>query len=356
MTSKLDTTVSAPSPAELPGEFQRRGLRRRALPAIAALGVLVAILLLAPGLGEVRDRLADASPGWLVLAALFEGLSFASYVVMFGPIFCTGLSWRRSWQIGGSELAMGSLVPASGAGGLALGAWVLHRGGMDGARIARRSVAFFLIKSSVNFLAVAVLGAVLALGLVGPELSLWLTAFPATLATLALAAVVAIPRLGPGRAPGLDASRLRRGVSAARRALIDGTGESAQILRTGNRRVLLGSLGYWAFDNAVLWATFQAFGLSPPLTIILMGYLIGQLGGLLPIPGGIGGIDGGLIGALIVYGAPAAGAAAAVLGYRLILFWLPLIVGGIAFAALRRDMPRGRELAACASAVSAQSV
>ena len=98
------------------------------------------------------------SPGWLVLATLLEGLSFASYVVMFGPIFCTGLGWRRSWQIGGSELAMGSLVPASGAGGLALGAWVLHRGGMPGERIARRSVAFFLIKSGVNFLAVAVLG------------------------------------------------------------------------------------------------------------------------------------------------------------------------------------------------------
>ena len=37
-----------------------------------------------------------------------------------------------------------------------------------------------------------------------------------------------------------------------------------------------------------------------------MGYLIGQIGGLLPIPGGVGGIDGGLIGTLIVYGAPAA--------------------------------------------------
>ena len=58
-----------------------------------------------------------ADPGWLVLATLFEGLSFGSYIVMFGPIFCTGLGWRRSWQIGGSELAMGSLVPASGAGG-----------------------------------------------------------------------------------------------------------------------------------------------------------------------------------------------------------------------------------------------
>ncbi|MGH2993590.1 MAG: TIGR00374 family protein, partial [Solirubrobacterales bacterium] len=207
--SKPGIIVSAPPAAELPGEFQTPTLRRRALQAIAALGVLLAIVLLAPGLGEVRDQLASASPGWLALATLLEGLSFASYVVMFGPIFCTGLSWRRSWQIGGSELAMGSLVPASGAGGLALGAWVLHRGGMDGERIARRSVAFFLIKSGVNFVAVAVLGAVMALGLVGPELSLWLTAFPAAVATLALGAVVAIPRLGPGRAPGPEASRLR---------------------------------------------------------------------------------------------------------------------------------------------------
>jgi uncharacterized membrane protein YbhN (UPF0104 family) len=297
----------------------------------------------------------EASPGWLALAALFEGLSLASYVVMFGPIFCTGLSWRRCWQIGGSSLAMGSLVPASGAAGLALGAWVLHRGGMSGERIARRSVAFFLIKSGVNFLAVAVLGTVMALGLVGPELSLWLTAVPAAGAALALGAVVAIPRLGPGRDPGPEASRARRAISAARRAVIEGTTEALKILRGGNRRVLAGSLGYWAFDNAVLWATFQAVGLSPPLTVVLMGYLIGQLGGLLPIPGGIGGIDAGLIGTLIVYGAPAAGTAAAVLGYRLILFWLPLITGGIAFDSLRRDMPARGELAACAPAIAAQS-
>jgi uncharacterized membrane protein YbhN (UPF0104 family) len=355
ISAELDTKLPAPSLAELPREFQPRTLRRRTLQAIGALGVLVAIVLLAPGLGEVRDRLTGADPGWLVLATLLEGLSFASYVVMFGPIFCTGLGWRRSWQIGGSELAMGSLLPASGAGGLALGAWVLHRGGMDSRRIARRSVAFFLIKSGINFLAVAVLGAVMALGLFGPDLSLWLTAFPAAVASLALGVVVAVPRLGPGRPPGPYASRLRRGFSAARHAVIDGTGEALQILRSGNGRVLAGSVGYWAFDNAVLWATFHAFGLSPPLTVLLMGYLIGQLGGLLPIPGGIGGIDGGLIGTLIVYGAPAAGTAAAVFAYRLILFWLPLVLGAIAFSSLRRDMPGGGELASCASAIAAQS-
>jgi uncharacterized protein (TIRG00374 family) len=314
----------------------------------------VGVFVLAPGLGEVRDLLVKANPGWLAVGVALEGLSFLSYLVMFGPIFCTGLTWRRSWQIGGSELAMGSLVPASGAGGLALGAWVLHRGGMGGERIARRSVAFFLIKSGVNFVAVALLGFVLAIGLVGPDLSLWLTALPAALATLAIGAVAVLPRIGPGERAGSDASRVERWVSATRRAVIEGTGEAGKILHRRHPAVIGGAIGYWAFDNLVLWASFHAFGASPPLMVILMGYLIGQLGGALPLPGGIGGIDLGLIGTLIVYGAPAAATAAAVLAYRIILFWLPLVVGGIAFGLLRRDMPSGEEFAACAPALARQ--
>jgi uncharacterized membrane protein YbhN (UPF0104 family) len=251
---------------------------------------------------------------------------------------------------------MGSLVPASGAGGLALGAWVLHRGGMGGERIARRSVAFFLIKSGVNFVAVAVLGAVMALG-VGPHQSLWLTAFPAAMSTLAILVVASLPRFGSGPRPypGSTASRAKRWFSAARRAVVGGASEATGILRTGDRRVLSGSFGYWFFDNAVLWATFHAFGISPPITVILMGYLIGQLGGLLPVPGGIGGIDLGLIGVLVAYGTNAAGTAAAVFAYHVILFWMPLIVGSLAFAMLRRNMPSGGEFASCAPAIAAQS-
>jgi uncharacterized membrane protein YbhN (UPF0104 family) len=251
---------------------------------------------------------------------------------------------------------MGSIVPASGAGGLALGAWVLHRGGMGGERIARRSVAFFMIKSGVNFAAVALLGFALAIGLLGPHLSLWLTALPAALAALSIGAVALLPRLGPGERPEPDAPRLTRWMSATRRALIDGTGEAGKILQRRHPAVIAGAIGYWAFDNLVLWATYHAFGVSPPLTVILMGYLIGQLGGALPLPGGIGGIDLGLIGTLIVYGAPAAATAAAVLAYRIILFWLPLVVGGISFGLLRRDMPSGQEFAACAPALAKQSL
>jgi uncharacterized membrane protein YbhN (UPF0104 family) len=355
----VDYEIRAPASEldELPSEFQTKSLRNRAAQALLAGAILVAIVLFAPGLGEVRDHLADASPGWLALGALLEGLSFVSYLLMFGPVFCVGLGWRRAWEIGGSELAMGSIVPASGAGGLALGAWVLHRGGMDGERIARRSVAFFLIKSGANFLAVAVIGFVMAFGLVGPDVSLWLTAFPAVLATLSIVVVASLPRFGSGPRPfpGPDAPRSERWLSVTRRAVVRGTFEARAIVRSADRRVIGGSLGYWFFDNAVLWATFHAFGLSPPITVILMGYLIGQLGGLLPFPGGIGGIDLGLIGVLVAYGTSAAGTAAAVFAYHVILFWLPLIVGGIAFAMLRRNMPSPGEFATCAPAIAAQS-
>ena len=171
MVDESQVVYLTPPREDLPQEFQSRNLEKRVLQALVALGLLVAVFLLAPGLGDVRDLLVKAKPGWLVLAVALEGLSFVSYLIMFGPIFCTGLTWNRSWQIGGAELAMGSIVPASGAGGLALGAWVLHRGGMGGERIARRSVAFFMIKSGVNFVAVALLGFALAIGLLGPDLS-----------------------------------------------------------------------------------------------------------------------------------------------------------------------------------------
>jgi hypothetical protein len=201
-------------------------------------------------------------------------------------------------------------------------------------------VAFFLIKSSVNFVAVAVLGTLLAVGLIGPELSLWLTAVPAAASVMAIAVIISVPRLGPGPTPPPDASRLRRGVAAARLALVGGIAEAIELVRSRDPVMLIGAIGYWAWDNAVLWAAFHAFGSAPELSVILMGYLIGQLGGLLPLPGGVGGIDGGLIGTLIVFGAPAATTAAAVLAYRVILFWLPLIVGGIAFLSLRRGLNR----------------
>ena len=321
-----------PPPEALPDELDGRKLRRRVLQVIALLVVIGLVALFAPGLGELRHRLAGAQPGWLVLAVALELLSCFSYVLMFKPVFCPRMSWRSSYELGMSELAVGSIVPASGAGGLALGAWALRKSGMATEVIARRTVAFFVIKSAANFVAVAVIGTLMWFG-VGPEVSPLLTLLPAALAVVVLAAVPLIgllpARPGPGR---------HRWLAAAQRALGDGVREAGRVLRRHDWRVIAGSLGYWVFDNAVIWACFKAFGESPPITLVLMGYLIGQLGGLLPIPGGVGGIDGGLIGAMVVFGLPAAATAAAVLAYRVILFWLPLLLGGAAFASLRKGL------------------
>jgi uncharacterized protein (TIRG00374 family) len=330
--------IDPPVAVTMPDEFEPRRLARRTLQIVAVLAVVGLVLLLAPGLGEVRDLLTEARPEWVALAVALETLSCASYVFMFRPIFCNTMPWRTSWEIGLAELGAGSIVPASGAGGLALGAWILRAGGMPAQRIASRSVAFFLIKSSVNFVAVAVLGTTMALGIAGPHQSLWLTAAPAVGALCTLAALLVVPRLGAGASVRAEAGRWRKGVREARKALVSGTAEAVQIVRSRNPLVIAGSIGYWAWDNAVLWATFHAFGFSPPITVILMGYLIGQLGGLLPLPGGLGGIDGGLIGTLIVYGTPATATAAAVLVYRVILFWLPLLLGAVAFTSLRRAL------------------
>jgi uncharacterized membrane protein YbhN (UPF0104 family) len=326
---------------KLSEQFSPHRLRRRALLVLLALAGLVLIAVLTPGLGGVRDKLAAASPAWLALAVVLEVASSFSYVLMFRPIFCDELTWGESLRIGLAEVGMGSIVPASGAGGLALGAWVLRRKGMEADRIARRSVAFFLIKSSVNFWAVVVIGLPLALHVIGPRLSPWLTLVPAIAALVVLGGVFLVSRLGEGGEP--KGGRIRRWLTTARHWIVGGTGEAFALVRTLSPVLFAGAIGYWLFDNAVLWATFRAVGEAPPLSVILIAYLIGQLGGLIPIPGGIGGIEGGLVGTLVVYGAPADATVAAVLAYRLILFWIPLVLGIPAFAAVwRRISASGR--------------
>src|SRR5919197_2721686 len=139
--------TATPAGRDLPQEAQPRQLRRRGLQTLALLGVLVAVVVLAPGLGEARRQLNHADAGWLAIAVGLEALSCWSYVLAFRPVFCRHMSWRSATEIGWAELGMGSIVPASGAGGVGPGAWVLWRGGVSGPPNARRAGAFFLPQS-----------------------------------------------------------------------------------------------------------------------------------------------------------------------------------------------------------------
>jgi uncharacterized membrane protein YbhN (UPF0104 family) len=313
-------------------------LRRRLLQLAAIVVVVVVVVMLVPGLADVRDRLGEASLGWLLVAAVLQLLSCLSYVAVFRAAFCSRLPWRMSYLIGMSELAANSLLPAGGAGGLALGAWALRRGGLPRERIAKRTVAFFLVTSAANVGLLIVSGVALALGAVGGHASLALSLGPALVAAAAVGAALALPRVIARRAKGAPpgAGRARRFLAEAAMATGDGVDESVRLLRARDPWLLGGAIGYLVFDIAVMWAAFRAFGPAPPLAILAIAYLVGQLGGLIPIPGGIGGADGGLIGALALFQVPLAAATAAVILYRAVLLILPAVLGGIALLRLRR--------------------
>jgi hypothetical protein len=95
---------------------------------------------------------------------------------------------------------------------------------------------------------------------------------------------------------------------------------------------------WWAFDIAVLWACFKAFGASPAIAVIVVAYFVGTLANTLPLPGGIGGVEGGMVGALVAFGVDPGLALIAVLAYRGFAFWLPILPGVIAYLTLRRTV------------------
>jgi hypothetical protein len=108
---------------------------------------------------------------------------------------------------------------------------------------------------------------------------------------------------------------------------------------------LVGAIGYLGFDIAVLWATLRAVGYSPPLAVLILGYIIGYLANLIPIPGAVGVLEGGLAGTLVLYGAPVTEATAGVLVRHAIAFWIPSIGGLLGYRRLRRHLSTGMAVA-----------
>jgi uncharacterized protein (TIRG00374 family) len=332
----------------VPPELSQRRLRRRLLIALGLLTAIVAVITLLPGLTDLRSRFAHAEPGWLTLGVVLKLLSGLSYVLIFRAVFCSRMKWRHSLQIGMSELGANALFPTGGAGGLALGAWALRRGGMPASHIAQRTVAFFLLTSVANVVGVAILGIGLAVGVFPNHLSLALTVAPAAAAVLAIVGTLALGRWAGRLHARYQQTRADSKRVAALRAIADGVNEALALLREHDLQLIVGAIGYLAFDVMILWATFHAFGSSPDLAILWIAYLIGELGGLLPVPGGIGGVDLGLVGTLVLYGVGVTAATAAVLAYRAIALWVPALFGAAAFVALRRTLRNeADQLAAC---------
>jgi uncharacterized membrane protein YbhN (UPF0104 family) len=301
--------------------------RPRVVIQLTTLGLLVALVLTllasVPGLRSVVHQIGRLSAIWLVLAVLLELASDVSFVVLFRRFF-DRLAGRDARALAWTEQATGALLPGGGAGGLAIGGWLIHLAGAPTDWIVRRSGGLFFLTSAVNSATVIAAGAALIAGAPGPH-DFARAVLPTLLVgaiTIAVVALPAVVRSRP-RTPGWI-----RAISAG----VQDAEETA--LRRPSWR-LLGALGYLWFDIAVLWLVLRALGPAPSVPALILAYSIGYVANTLPIPGGIGVLDAGLTGALTFYGVAPAHAAAAVLVYHAIALWVPGLCGLIGYLRVR---------------------
>jgi uncharacterized membrane protein YbhN (UPF0104 family) len=289
---------------------------------------LLSLLLEVPGLRTVATEIGHLSAGWLILALALELASCASFVVVFRHFFA-GVPPQPARDLAWTEMGSGALLPGGGVGSLAVGGWLLHLAGMPARQIVRSSGGLFFLTSAVNVMTLMGGGLLLASGISAGRQDLLRAGLPILAGSLAVGAVLATVRLrrSPVFAETSWAAQLVSGIDAAEHAL-----------RHPSWR-LGGAIGYLGFDIAVLWATLTGVGYSPPLAVLILGYIIGYLANVVPVPGAVGVLEGGLTGVLVLYGAPVAEAAAGVLIYHAIAFWIPSVGGLLGYRRLRRHLP-----------------
>ena len=228
------------------------------------------------------------------------------------------------------------MVSVSGLAGLALGAWVLRSKGFSIERIAKRSVLIFVLTSAVSAAAVVLIGVPMWLGVLPGSTDPLLTLLPACAALGAIVATIAAASWAGRTASGLREEGGRGAIALI--AISGGVEDALSMIRRGDPR-LLGAVGYWLFDNLTLYAALAAFGHVPSFWAVAMAYLVGMLANSLPIPGGFGAVEGGLVGMLDLFDvAPGSTVIAAVVVYRAISLWVPALSGSLAFLSLRREI------------------
>jgi uncharacterized protein (TIRG00374 family) len=318
----------------------------------ASLAALYYLLPQVAGLQDTWHRIEDGSPWWMLLALGFTLGMFVGYVMMFRGVFGRAetrqpIGWRESYQITMAGLAASRIFAAGGAGGLVLTAWALRRAGMRKREVADKTLSFLILTYFPYVVALIVCGFGLRLGLFpGPD-PFALTVVPAVLAVIALGiglSLALVPtdlqrRVGRVVEGGGRLSRVAEKLAHLPAAASAGMRDAIAHIRSRDP-ALFGTFVFWGCQILVLWAAFKAFGDAPPTAVLIQAFFCGMLGNLLPMPGGVGGVEGGMIGALAAFGVDGGLAVVAVLVFRAFTFWLPLVPGVIAYFQLRKTVER----------------
>ena len=313
---------------------------------------LVALYILWPSLLTVLKtwpELLDLNPGWFVVMLAFEVVSFAC---IWG-LQRIALRTKRWFGVATAQLAANAfsrVVPGGAAAGGAVQWRMLTDSGVDGTQVATALTAASLISTGTLFVLPLL---TLPAGLLGRPV-------PGGLAQAAwLGGVVfavgfvfgwmLLTRDGALRKVARAAQWVRNRVQRRKPPVTDlpdrllvQRNEMRQILGSTWWKALLFALGNWLFDYLALLAAITAVGSRPRPTLVLLAYSASMVLAMIPItPGGLGFVEAGLTGLLTLAGVSGGDAVLAVLAYRLVSFWLPLPLGGVA-ALLHRRHYRGR--------------
>jgi uncharacterized membrane protein YbhN (UPF0104 family) len=344
------TTADGPSSTRSPSATRHQTLRaaerwlRKGGLRLLGYGIAAFLVIkLIPALREALEYLERPSWWWLAAIVALEIVSETGFVLSWHEVVDpeSGLArdgrGRVDIRLAWAQLGAGMFLPGGSLSSVGAGTWLLYRLGMPLKLIAERQLSLSLLNTAIDAIALVVFGVALAAGLLSGERDPLLTVLPAAFAGVGLAGTLLVAagirrRVRSGRG---GQSRIAA-VVATLAAAVEDTGRILSH-RSGCRAVA-GALAYLFFDVLVLFFAFTAIHAehAPTFGVVVMAYIIGALGGSIPLPAAIGTV-GGMVGMFILYGVHRDTAVAAVLLYQAVGLLVPLIGGAIAYLLLRRD-------------------
>jgi uncharacterized protein (TIRG00374 family) len=360
----MTVTQSTSSPPDqtggpaLPGHRDRRRSVTRWVVHVALLLALVAgIYGLLPRLGGLSHEAAGlrhGRPVFMVAAVVAQAVSLACYAQLYRQVLAAlgaKLRFRLAADVILASFLVSHVTPFGSASGTLVNVNTLEAEGIP-ASTTGEGIALTSLMSTVALINLFGIGFVATAGRhVSHEYLV--------LAGVALALIVSVLAVvfGVGSHPAVAGRAGRWAASVARRVRpsIDPDQVAASSARLASLarsaltgRAFLVSFGFAAanllFDLLSLDLMFLAFGYQPGFGPLTVAYAAANIASAIPAtPGGLGVVEVTLVAITVGFGAPRATAVLAVLGYRIVDYWLPLLPGAVAYLRIRlRSAAAGR--------------
>ena len=276
----------------------RGHLQKSALKLLGWVVFGVLLVKLVPSLKQALHSLEHVGWEWVIGALVLEVLSENGYVMSWraicDPDHVLGAHGHRpltSTHAAWAQLGGGMVVPGGALSSIGVGAWILRRFGMAPTTIAERQFNLSFLNTAVDALALLVFGVLLATGILPGESNLLLTLLPAVIAAVGVVGAVLVSRRAATYSGRLEPEHPK--IAGFVTSLAEAVAATERIVFHRDRvKALAGALGYLGFDVLVLWTAFLAIGAHPvpSFPVVVMAYIIGALGGSIPLPAGLGSV------------------------------------------------------------------